>query len=487
MKKKRVDEVKKYPAKKAIPFIFSMILAIAFITYIAIYPRYDGGVGGAVVYTTGASVSLTDVQITACNSAAAYNNCNMLTDLGIVTADECCSALNLCCIDKVPIADFKAVLINAIASYFTSTPLLTLNELKDLITVYFATTGEWVDLSGIGQYSGEKLMDIYNKAKGTTTPTCYDGIQNQGETGIDCGGPCTPCTTCTPNCVGKVCGDDGCEGSCGNCPTGQVCNEDGLCIQSPCAKKGGFCGGLANVECCTNLICKLDGYYPDAGGKCIEPPSSGYNDYSLYLGSYIRTLGRNITLVNVGNKGGVLVDVDGVTKHIPYSSTVRINGVEVEVLDTFYKADKTLRYATLRVPGFFCKSESMKCLDGILYKCNNVGDWVVYKDCGGPGLCDTNGLTAKCKALNCIKEGQSLGPVVPSNTNVCCPKLTEIQALTVISTKCAPGIKCGPSSFDCQPLVGNRGYCTKCGNGICKYPENVCNCPSDCGLVTITV
>ena len=25
------------------------------------------------------------------------------------------------------------------------------------------------------------------------TATCYDGIQNQGEEGIDCGGPCAPC------------------------------------------------------------------------------------------------------------------------------------------------------------------------------------------------------------------------------------------------------------------------------------------------------
>jgi len=27
--------------------------------------------------------------------------------------------------------------------------------------------------------------------------TCFDGIQNQGEEGIDCGGPCKPCTTTT--------------------------------------------------------------------------------------------------------------------------------------------------------------------------------------------------------------------------------------------------------------------------------------------------
>ena len=28
-------------------------------------------------------------------------------------------------------------------------------------------------------------------------PTCSDGIQNQGETGIDCGGPCPPCCPCS--------------------------------------------------------------------------------------------------------------------------------------------------------------------------------------------------------------------------------------------------------------------------------------------------
>ncbi len=35
---------------------------------------------------------------------------------------------------------------------------------------------------------------------GGSTATCSDGIQNQGETGVDCGGPCTPCSTgCSQN------------------------------------------------------------------------------------------------------------------------------------------------------------------------------------------------------------------------------------------------------------------------------------------------
>ncbi len=35
-------------------------------------------------------------------------------------------------------------------------------------------------------------------------PTCYDGIWNDGETGVDCGGPCKPCGTavlCTTGCI----------------------------------------------------------------------------------------------------------------------------------------------------------------------------------------------------------------------------------------------------------------------------------------------
>jgi hypothetical protein len=34
-----------------------------------------------------------------------------------------------------------------------------------------------------------------NDDNANPTPTCSDGIQNQGETGIDCGGPCTACQT----------------------------------------------------------------------------------------------------------------------------------------------------------------------------------------------------------------------------------------------------------------------------------------------------
>ena len=48
--------------------------------------------------------------------------------------------------------------------------------------------------------------------------TCQDGIQNQGEEGEDCGGPCSACPTCNDgfqnlNETGIDCG-----GPCSACP-----------------------------------------------------------------------------------------------------------------------------------------------------------------------------------------------------------------------------------------------------------------------------
>ncbi len=45
-------------------------------------------------------------------------------------------------------------------------------------------------LSGIILLAGCGKTDT---AVSTPVPNCYDNIQNQGELGVDCGGPCAPC------------------------------------------------------------------------------------------------------------------------------------------------------------------------------------------------------------------------------------------------------------------------------------------------------
>jgi hypothetical protein len=58
--------------------------------------------------------------------------------------------------------------------------------------------------------------------------------------GTDCG-DCGPReASCTPDCAGRACGDDGCGGTCGSCGGG-ACDPDGQCREAGCG------GGM--VQC----------------------------------------------------------------------------------------------------------------------------------------------------------------------------------------------------------------------------------------------
>ncbi len=73
---------------------------------------------------------------------------------------------------------------------------------------------------------------------------------------------------CTPNCVGKNCGSDGCGGFCGasgNCPPGQTCTS-GVCGAPPCVP-----------ACYDGKVCGDDG----CGGECLPGCSSGYTCNAL--------------------------------------------------------------------------------------------------------------------------------------------------------------------------------------------------------------
>jgi hypothetical protein len=69
-----------------------------------------------------------------------------------------------------------------------------------------------------GSFSYGEVEDYSVTIGGSSGPTCTDGIQNQGETGIDCGGPCPACATCNDGIQNQ--GETGidCGGPCAPCP-----------------------------------------------------------------------------------------------------------------------------------------------------------------------------------------------------------------------------------------------------------------------------
>jgi hypothetical protein len=111
------------------------------------------------------------------------------------------------------------------------------------------------------------------------TPTCTDGVQNGDESDVDCGG--TKCPKCA---VGKKCNLDG---DCAGSPAG--CNYKKLCVESASCKPqfgGDTCGagnyedpGKAHESCCRTL--EVTGY--------ADPKNPGKK---VYLDKYEVTAGR---------------------------------------------------------------------------------------------------------------------------------------------------------------------------------------------------
>lgn len=90
------------------------------------------------------------------------------------------------------------------------------------------------------------------------------------------GRSCTTAGTCScvPNCAGRLCGTDGCGGTCGAaCPAGQSCNNGlGMCVQgiNPCEGiqcgpdgDGGTCG-----SCPQDFTCTTQGSCSTSAGVC---------------------------------------------------------------------------------------------------------------------------------------------------------------------------------------------------------------------------
>jgi hypothetical protein len=144
-------------------------------------------------------------------------------------------------------------------------------------------------LAGLSEGSGvqEDFYESDLSALGSCgEPTCADGIQNQGEDRIDCGGPCPPCDCLSDNeCDdGLFCsGPETCDvyGACQpgtpvDCDDGVGCTDDwcdqatGACENTPdkgACDDGLFCNG---VETCNAALDCQAGTDPCPGQDCDE-------------------------------------------------------------------------------------------------------------------------------------------------------------------------------------------------------------------------
>ena len=113
-----------------------------------------------------------------------------------------------------------------------------------------------------GAFESGEVEDYTVVVTNNTGATCSDGIQNQDETGIDCGGPCTAC------------------------PPEPTCN-DGIQNQGETGVDcGGPCPACPPAPTCTDGIQNQNETGIDCGGVC---PACEAGDSTLVLGSYFET------------------------------------------------------------------------------------------------------------------------------------------------------------------------------------------------------
>ena len=116
----------------------------------------------------------------------------------------------------------------------------------------------YVRISGKSGDSGTYVLNVSGPdcAQGET---CSDGIQNQGEDRIDCGGPCPPCE-CTSDAA---------------CANGTYCDGVETC------DAWGECQAGTDVDCNDHVGCTMD-FCNETLDRCDNIPNSGYCDNDKY-------------------------------------------------------------------------------------------------------------------------------------------------------------------------------------------------------------
>ena len=165
--------------------------------------------------------------------------------------------------------------------------------------------------------------------------TCYDGVRNQRENKVDCGGPCKPCPSCTDGIMNQDETGIDCGGPCGICPG---CNDG---IQN---------NGETSIDC---------------GGWCPSCTVT-YPVMSTYGGNILRN--DTITLINALQAPNTYY---GARAYLPFGLSVRftlqrtsgttscynVNNISQNMTMDYNPGTLTMSFYSSAGGGFYCDSK----------------------------------------------------------------------------------------------------------------------------------
>ena len=286
------------------------------------------------------------------------------------------------------------------------------------------------------------------------------------------------CVPCFPECTGKICGNDGCGGSCGDCAAGEYCSGGTVCQVNPCEEGDmpgcfGVCelvSWLGDDYCDTNFFCAEMGWdngdcdpcTPTCDGlTCGEDPDCGMLCGVCADGSWC-------------DEGGC--------------TACTCDGLECGTDECGQPCGECQE-------DWFCNADQLceECLCDAGWECGTA-------DCGAScGEC-TDGFGCvehMCVALSCAGacDGQGAGGCWCDagcfGYGDCCPDIcTECPDVDPVSCACVPdcdGKVCGSDGCwgTCGPACDDGEFCTEdglcqacdCGDAVCGTDE----CGNPCG------
>lgn len=250
-------------------------------------------------------------------------------------------------------------------------------------------------------------------AGSSDTAAAADSVEPAGDTAKPTDGPCQK------QCLGKICGPNGCGGVCGFCVSGQFCAPDGSKCQEFCkpecgAKKCGDdgCGGDCGVcgdgfACGLDLLCHAKDCKPECAAKKCGDDGCGGACGTCGAGDFCTATGTC---------------KPGACKGIP-SDGMCDGGILIGCSGTGASQQKTLKDCATTGAGKVCGWDPVSSHYGCIDKppctpdCSKTGSGE-KKQCGSDGcdgVCGTCPAGWSCPGGDCVPEDGADCGFLPQN------------------------------------------------------------------------
>ncbi len=330
-----------------------------------------------------------------------------------------------------------------------------------------------------------QVQECADKCCGDPCSTGTDCPDNCGA-GQTCNTTSCVCEACQGDCTGKVCGDDGCGGSCGTCTGTDTCNASGQCIPctADCTGKvcgddgcGGSCGTCNAGEHCVNGACEAGGSEP--GDPCPNGDADCPTDWPTCLsGGGTTYCSKACTTDADCGDPNCCLDAGG-SKFCFDSTQCPGNGDVGDPcpFDTV-NADTEACKAALMCLGLAADGTSGTCTTDA--DCSSLGDAInpdcVSGNCGASFCAEEcpGGVAADCPAGT---AGQDI-----SGTCYCIPSTVATCTDPINNVGCNAGEKCVPyqgSELACVE-EGTQDLGEVCGQGACSGQDCWCKAGQMC-------